>query len=156
MIKKIQSPEDIENAVMLLKEFIKETIYRNHEDEVSNHMHLGKMVHMIMNNHYAWLAEIDGNPAGLLLAIKEKNIWAPTLKQMRELVWYVRPEYRHGTNAGKLFLEYCKTADELLDRGEIDGYFTTNMPTTNPINLERRQFKLVEQTYLKERIKGEI
>jgi len=75
---------------------------------------------------------------------------------MRELVWYVRPEYRQGANAGKLFLEYCKTADELLDRGEIDGYFTTNMPTTNPINLERREFKLVEQTYLKERIKGEI
>lgn len=149
MIKQIKSSEDINKAIVLLKEFIRETIYKDHEDQV-NEMHLGKMVHLIMHNHYAWLAELDDDPVGILLAVKEPNMWAPSQKQMRELVWYVKPEHRQGATAGRLFLEYCRVADELLAQGQIQGYFTTRMTTTEEVNLERRGFRLTEQTYLKE------
>lgn len=150
MIKKICSQEDIQKAIILLQEFVKETIYRDLYPAASNEMHLGKMVHLIMHNHYAWLAELDGEPAGILLAIKEANMWAPTQKQMRELVWYVKPEHRTGPTAGRLFLEYCRVADQLLKEGEIQGYFTTRMTTTRDQGLENRGFRLTEQTYLKE------
>lgn len=150
MIKQIKSSEDIEKAITLLKEFLKETVYKDYAGSASNEMHLGKMVYMVMHNHYAWLAEIDGEPAGLLLAVKESNMWAPGQKQMRELVWYVREQYRQGAVAGRLFLEYCRVADQLLKDGEIQGYFTTRMASTEAVNLERRGFKLMEQTYLKE------
>lgn len=150
MIKKISSSEDIEKAIILLKEFLKETVYKDIYPANDSTMHLGKMVHLIMHNHYAWLAEIDDEPVGLLLALKEPNLWAPSLSQMRELVWYVRPEHRTGPTAGKLFLEYCRVADALLKDGEIQGYFTTRMTTTKDVGLERRGFTLVEQTYLKE------
>jgi hypothetical protein len=149
MIKQISSPEDIQQAVALLKEFIKETVYKDHE-QYFNEMHLGKMVHMVMHGHYAWLATIDDEAIGILLAVKEPNMWAPSQKQMRELVWYVKPEHRQGVSAGRLFLEYCRVAEELLEQGGIQGYFTTRMSSTEDINLERRGFKLVEQTYLKD------
>lgn len=149
MIKEIKSSEDINKAIVLLKEFIRETVYRDHEQQV-NEMHLGKLVHMIMHGHFAWLAELDDRPVGILLAVKEPNMWAPSQKQMRELVWYVLPEHRSGATAGRLFLEYCRVADELLEQGQIQGYFTTRMATTEPVNLERRGFRLTEQTYLKE------
>ena len=149
MIKKICSSQDIEQAIVLLKEFVRETVYRDYEEQV-NEMHLGRLVHMIMHGYFAWLAKLDGEPVGILLAVKEANIWAPSQKQMRELVWYVRPEHRQGVTAGRLFLEYCHVADELLKDGAIQGYFTTRMSTTEEINLERRGFRLTEQTYLKE------
>jgi hypothetical protein len=149
MIKKIKSSEDISKAIVLLKEFIKETVYKDREEHL-NEMHLGKMVHMIMHGHYAWLAEVDNEPVGLLLAVKEPNMWAPSQKQMRELVWYVKPEHRSGATAGRLFLEYCKTAESLLEEGAINGFFTSTQSTTQDINLERRGFKLVEKTFLKE------
>jgi hypothetical protein len=149
MIKKISSQEDLEQAVELLEEFILETVYKDHKGDI-NTMHLGRLVHMIMHSHYAWLATVDDRAVGLLLAVREKNIWAPTLSQMRELVWYVKPEHRQGAIAGRLFLEYCKAAERLLEEGQIDGFFTTRMASTEQINLERRGFKLVEQTFLKE------
>lgn len=149
MIKQIKSDEDLDQAIELLVQFIKETVYKDHDSDI-NRMHLGRLVHMIMHSHYAWLALVDDLPVGLLLAVREKNIWAPTLSQMRELVWYVKPEHRTGPIAGRLFLEYSRCADQLLEQGKIDGYFTTRMASTEPVNLERRGFKLVEQTYLKE------
>lgn len=150
MIKQIQSQEDIRQAIELLKEFIKETVYKDHAENISE-MHLGKMVHMVMHNHYAWLASLDDEAVGLLLAVKEANMWAPTQKQMREIVWYVKPEHRQGATAGRLFLEYCRQAEELMEQEEIQGYWTTRMTSTDSVNLERRGFKLREQTYLKEK-----
>lgn len=149
MIKKISSQEDIQQAIKLLEEFILETVYKGYKEDI-NTMHLGKMVHMVMHNHYAWLATIDDEPVGILLAVREANMWAPSQKQMRELVWYVKPEHRSGAIAGRLFLEYCKTAESLLEQGHIFGFFTSTQSTTQDINLERRGFKLVEKTFLKE------
>jgi predicted GNAT family acetyltransferase len=149
MIRQIKSTEDIHQAIVLLKEFVQETVYRDHQNQI-NEMHLGKMVHMVMHHHYAWLAELNDEPVGLLLAVKEPNMWAPGQKQMRELVWYVRPEHRTGAIAGRLFLKYCQVAESLLEQGQIAGFFTSTQSTTQDINLERRGFKLVEKTFLKE------
>jgi hypothetical protein len=150
MIKKISSQQDLDKAVELLEQFLLETVYKDHTTGNINAMHLGRLVHLVMHGHYAWLAEIDGEAVGLLLAVREKNLWLPTVNEMRELVWYVKPEHRSGPIAGRLFLEYCRCAEKLLEEDKIDAFFTTRMPTTEQINLERRGFKLVEQTYLKD------
>jgi hypothetical protein len=84
------------------------------------------------------------------MSVKEPNMWLPSAKELREVVWYVKPEHRKSTVGGKLFLQYCKKGDELLARGDIQGYFTTQMTTTRTIDLESRGFKLTERTFLKE------
>jgi len=150
MIKQIQSSEDIQQAIDLLKQFVKETVYQDLYPQHGNDMHLGRLVHVVMTNHYAWLDLREGKAVGILLAVKEANMWAPAQKQLRELVWYVLPEYRHTTAAARLFAEYCRTAEALADAGQIQGYFASTMPTTGAVNLERRGFQPVQQTYLKE------
>jgi hypothetical protein len=150
MIKQIQSSEDIQQAIDLLKQFVKETVYQDLYPQHGNDMHLGRLVHVVMTNHYAWLSYHQQQPVGILLAVKETNMWAPAQKQLRELVWYVLPEYRHTTAAGRLFAEYCRTAQALVASGDIYGYYVSTMPTTGEINLERRGFQPVQQTYLKE------
>jgi hypothetical protein len=62
----------------------------------------------------------------------------------------VRESHRGTTGAGRLFVEFCKTGEDLLNSGEIQGYFTTRMTTTTDYDLERRGFRLTEKLYLKD------
>ena len=106
---------------------------------------------MALHQGYVWLAEIDSVAVGLLIAVCEQNIWVPDCYQLRELVWYVREEYRRSAATGRLFIRFCQKADELLELGEIDGYFTTRMGSTPDYTLEDRGFRATETLYLKTR-----
>lgn len=137
-------------TVALLRKFLGETAYKQAALAAKDLEHLSKIVWTCLQYGYVWLAYNDEEPIGMLMAVKEPNMWLPRANQLRELVWYVVPEHRHTTVGGKLFLTYCQRAQKLLDTGVIDGYFTTRMSSTDPIDYERRGFRLTEQTYLKE------
>lgn len=139
------------DAIRLLQDFLKETAYSQSQEAANDIEHLGKLVFTVMNNGYIWISYIDDKPAGLLMAIKEKNLWAPQHCELRELVWFVKEEHRKTTIGGRLFKTFCDMGDTLLKQSKIDGYFTTRMTTTEDIDLERRGFRLTEKTYLKER-----
>ena len=136
--------------VELLKKFLSETSYSQAQEASENQEHLCKMTWTVQQYGYTWLGFVDDEPVGLLMAVKEPNAWFPKAIQFRELVWYVLPEYRSCSIGGKLFINYCKKAEELKKKGSIQGYFTTKMTTTDSIDLERRGFRLTESTYIKE------
>jgi hypothetical protein len=140
------------DAIRLLQDFLLETSYAQSREAANDVEHLGKLVFTVMNNGYIWIAYEDKEPVGILMSIKDRNMWAPTNIEFRELVWYVKPAHRNTLVSGRLFKHFCKKGDELLDQGLIQGYFTTRMATTTAIDLERRGFRLTENTYLKERI----
>jgi hypothetical protein len=87
---------------------------------------------------------------GLLVAAREQNMWIPEKRSLREVVWYVREEYRRTVGAGKLFVKFCEQAEQLLEQKEINVYFTTRMTTTEDYDLGRRGFRLTEKLYLKD------
>ena len=136
--------------VDLLKKFLGETSYSQAQQASRDTEHLCKIVWLVQQHGYIWLAEQDELPVGLLMAVREPNMWLPSARELKELVWYVVPEARRSTLGGKLFLQYCRKGDELLAKKEIQGYFTTQMTTTSPIDLERRGFRQTERTFLKE------
>ena len=147
---KLANTNDTLTVVNLLKSFLQETSYAQAKEASENFEHLCKIVWMTLQHGYIWLAYVGEKPAGVLLAIKEPNIWLPAAKELKELVWYIRPEYRKNTIGGKLFLNFCKKGEELLKSGEIQGYFTTKMTTTDTIDYESRGFRQTEVTYIKE------
>jgi len=150
MIKLAASLREINDCIDLLEIFLKDTVYQQGTIAAGNREHLGRLVKAVKSNGDIWIAYKDQTPAGLLMAIVEPNMWAPKISHYRELVWFVKKEYRSTTLGGKLFLTYCRQAEELMSKGVIQGYFTTQMTTTSPIDLESRGFRSVEQTYLKE------
>lgn len=152
MIKQIGTMVEARDAIRLLQEFLKETPYQQAQSAVNDIEHLGKLVFAIMNNGYIWVAYSDDKPVGLLMAVKEPNLWAPKCAELRELVWFVLPEHRQSTIGGRLFKKFCQRGDQLIAEQAIEGYWTTRMSTTDNIDLERRGFRLTEKTYLKERI----
>lgn len=147
---KLATTDDTLIIVKLLKQFLTETSYSQATEASQNFEHLCKITWMTLQHGYIWLAYVDEKPAGLLMAIKEPNLWLPQARELKELVWYVRPEYRKNSIGGKLFLKFCKTGEELLKLGEIQGYFTTKMTTTDTIDYESRGFRQTEVTYIKE------
>ena len=147
---RLATDEDSGIAVELLRRFLLDTSYSQAKEASENREHLVKLVWACQQFGFVWLAFIDNKPAGILMSLKEPNIWFPKKIQFRELVWFVLPEYRSSSIGGKLFINYCKKAEELKKKGLIEGYFTTKMTTTDSIDLERRGFRLTETTYIKE------
>ena len=147
---RLATTNDTLTIVNLLKSFLQETSYSQAVEASQDFEHLCKVTWITLQHGYIWLAYVDELPVGLLMAVKEPNLWLPKAKELKELVWYIRPEYRKNSIGGKLFLKFCKTGEELLKSGEIQGYFTTKMTTTDTIDYESRGFRQTEVTYIKE------
>lgn len=149
MIRQAQ-PDDTMTVVALLRQFLTETSYQQGKEAAKDLEHLCKLTWLTFQHGYIWLAYNEDNAVGMLMAIKEPNMWFPQAKELKEIVWYIRPEYRKTSLGGKLFLNYCRKGEDLLKNGLIQGYFTTKMTTTDTIDYESRGFRLTEQTYIKE------
>ena len=141
---------DTKIIVELLKEFLKETSYVQATSAINDIEHLCKLTWTVQQHGDIWLAFDDLTPVGLLMAVRQPNMWVAHAWEYRELVWFVMPEHRKSQIGGRLFVHYCHRAEELMKQKKIQGYFTTQMTTTKSIDLERRGFKLMERTYLKD------
>ena len=147
---KLATHKDTMTVVELLRRFLTETSYHQAEKARDDIEHLCKLVWTFQQYGYIWIATVNDEPVGMLIAVKEPNIWLPTARELREVVWYIVPEHRTNSIGGKLFLHYCRKGEELLLSGEIQGYFTTKMTTTDSIDYERRGFRKTEEVYIKE------
>jgi hypothetical protein len=140
---------DLNTVTLLLVEFLSSTSYNTHTDSVDRE-HIKRLAYTILYSGYTWLYYDKDTAVGLLIAVKESNMWMPSKTSLRELVWYVRESHRGTTGAGRLFVEFCQQGQSLLNSGEIQGYFTTRMTTTTDYDLERRGFRLTEKLYIKD------
>jgi hypothetical protein len=150
MIKQAHTLMDARHMIKLMQRFLTDTSYSQAEDASKDIEHLGKLAFTFLQNGYVWLAFDSEEPVGILIAIKEPNMWNPKITQLRELVWYVVPEKRNSTVGGRLFKQYCLKGDELKQQGKINVYFTSMMTSTEACDLERRGFRCTERTYIKE------
>jgi hypothetical protein len=146
---RLATRSDLNLVTALLVEFLTETSYDKHTD-VIDETHIKKLVFSVLQHGYIWIYFNGEVAVGLLVAVKEQNIWMPNKTSLRELVWFVRQEYRGTVGAGRLFIEFCQQAEKMLNRGDIQGYFTTRMTSTQDYDLESRGFRLTEKLYLKD------
>lgn len=146
---RLASRSDLNSVTDLLVEFLLQTSYNKHTDIIDNN-HLKQVVFAVLQHGYVWLLFNGEVPVGVLIAVKEQNIWMPNKTSLREMVWYVREEYRKTVGAGRLFIKFCEQGDKLIEEKKIDGYFTTRMTSTTDYDLESRGFRLCEKLYLKD------
>jgi len=147
---RLATRSDLNTVTNLLLEFLTDSSYSNHCAEPDAE-HIKRLVFSVLHQGYIWIL-FDGTEAqGILVAVKEASVWMPDRYSLRELVWYVRPEYRGTVSAGRMFIKFCEQGDQLLESGDISGYFTTRMSTTADYDLERRGFRQTEKLYIKEK-----
>jgi hypothetical protein len=140
---------DLNIVTDLIVEFLTQTAYNKHT-EVIDRQHLAKIAFSVLHSGYIWLYFNGEVAVGLLIAVKEQNMWMPNKASLREMVWYVREEYRKTIGAGRLFIKFCEQGEQLMLEKKIDGYLTTRMSSTQDYDLESRGFRLTEKLYLKD------
>ena len=138
---------DLSAVVEMLRNFRNNTPIEmmrecNNEEYISKLFH-----HIILGGGVALLAE-DKNTAGMIIGVKDQNVWDPNLKVLRELVYWVEPQYR-GSSAGyKLLLQYNKLAQELIDENKISMYTMTKMVNSPDLDFTKFGYKKAEEVWV--------
>lgn len=99
----------------------------------------------------SFIARTDDNQAmGIILSMAVPELWQPNIIRLRELAWYVLPQYRGTTAGARLFAAYVNAAENMQKQGRITSFTMTKLANSQDFNYEKRGFKLVESTYIKE------
>jgi len=127
--------------------------FRNHTPidmmrECNNEEYINKLFHhVILGGGIALIAE-DKDVAGMIIGVKDQNVWDPEVKVLRELVYWVEPQYRGSTAGYKLLLRYNKLAQELVDEQKIKMYTMTKMVNSPDLDFTRFGYKKTEEVWV--------
>lgn len=147
MIIRTANKFDLPYIIKMLKHFREQTpidLMRDCNDE----QYINKLYHhIILGGGLALVAEMD-QPIGMIIGIKDQNIWDPELKILRELVYWVEPEYRNTTAGYRLLKEYNKHANELKEQGKIKLYTMTKMTNSPDIDFSRFGYTKTEEVWV--------
>lgn len=91
---------------------------------------------------------IDDKMRGMLAAIITRNIWSPSVLELRELAWWIEPGHRKGMVGGRLFLEFNKRANRMLNEDRVQCVFASLMTTSDLQSLPG--WKKVDSTFMKD------
>ena len=93
---------------------------------------------------------IDNNMRGAIIAIKQGNVWAPNVKELNELLWWVEPEHRNGTIGGRLWKAFDERAKAMLKAGDID-FVVTSISAGGPlIDYTKRGYAPLGASFVRE------
>lgn len=62
---------------------------------------------------------IDEGGRGMLAAMVTPNFWCPEVMELKEIAWWVKPEFRRGSVGGRLFIEFDKIAKAYLAQNRV-------------------------------------
>jgi len=138
---------DLPHIITMLKHFREQTpvdIMKNCDNEE----YINKLYHhIILGGGIAIIAETD-KPIGMIIGVKDQNIWDPELRILRELVYWVEPEHRNTTAGYRLLKEYNKQATELVEQGKIKLYTMTKMVNSPDIDFARFGYTKTEEVWV--------
>ena len=93
---------------------------------------------------------IDNYMRGALIAVKQRNVWSPMVRELHELLWWVDPEHRSGTVGGRLWKTFDQIAGQMLAEKRIDFVVTSSSSTGPQIGYEKRGYKPIGCNFVRE------
>ena len=140
---------DIPILIAMIQEFSKETLIQKYKDETLwDKKYVGNLLYgLILGRGFI---VIDEDLKGMIIAMITPNVWCPKSNQLNELAWWVAPEARNGLLGGKLWIEFNKQAQKLLDEKRIDVVMTSLMANSPKIDYSKRGFKQLHTTFFRE------
>lgn len=128
--------------------FATESSIKTYDRETYNYEYARNLLLRCEKTGVCLVSEDQGQITGTILSMRVQDIWVPDVIRLRELAWWVQPEYRSTTTGARLFSEYRRQAQEMLDNKKITGYTITKLSTSPDFDYERRGFKFIEATYM--------
>lgn len=89
------------------------------------------LLHIFAGRGFAYVSEDSSGIHGMILALKNPNLWDEDAYAMHEVAYWVNPEKRGGTAGYKLIKAYVDHCKRLKEQGEI-SYFTISKMSSSP------------------------
>jgi len=110
--------------------------------------HISKLYHhILLGAGLALIAEENNKPIGILLAIKNGNIWDPEVKTLNHLLLWVVPEHRNSSAALRLIRSYNEHGKKMIEEKEIKMFSMTKAYHLGKLNLEKLGYTKAEETW---------
>jgi len=109
-----------------------------------------KLVDLILHRKHGviLLSREKDQITGMLMAVYSFNLWDQDIRCMRELAWWVRPEYRGGTSAYRLLQTYRDLGNLLIKDNVIKYYAISKMVSSPDIDYGRYGFTKIEESWI--------
>jgi hypothetical protein len=89
-----------------------------------------------------WIGEQDNRSVGMLISVRNPNLWNPELIYLQELAWWVEPEAR------RLLYAFRDYAIEQLEANNIAGYTMSKMISSPNLDYSKLGMKKLEETWI--------
>jgi N-acetylglutamate synthase-like GNAT family acetyltransferase len=138
---------DTESIIDMLMDYRQHSPIHLHKSTDNAHAR-DILAHIFAGLGVVFVAEdADGSLAGMLIAMKNPNVWDPKILMMNELAYWVNPESR-GSSAGyKLIKRYQEYATEIKDAGEIQAFTISKMINSPDLKYDRFGFEKIEEMW---------
>lgn len=148
MIRKA-TRHDIPALVEMMRRYAQEApIQALQRDAAHDPAHVSRLLFQIVSGR--GFVFIDDKLRGFIAAIVLRNVWCPSVVELRELAWWVDPEHRNKTLGGKLWIHFDCEAQTMLNEKRIGYVCTTRMNNSPAIDYTKRNYALLETTFFKE------
>ncbi len=104
--------------------------------------------HIILGAGVAIVAEKDDELVGIILALKNANIFYPDKTVLNELLIYVEPEHRKTSACYRMLSMYQKLADKMMSNEEITTYTVTKTEHLDQIKFEKLGYRKSEEVWV--------
>ena len=149
MIRKA-ARHDIQNIIDMMRDYANEApICALKNADKQDRTYVGNLIFTLIAGRGVVL--VDDDCRGFIAGVVVPNIWCPDVMELRELAWWVEPEYRGTSLGGRLWSEFNKTAQDMLDAGRVKIVCVSAMQTSPSLNYEKRGYALLETTYFREK-----
>lgn len=141
---------DIEAVLVLLKDFAAASLI---DYQSWSEADLGAARFRILNlimHQYLIVAEKDGKLIGMIGAMREQDPWIASRSRMRELFWWVDPEYRRGRLSAELYFRWEQDCERFIRDKLVDQVSLSTQPGSSDLDLSRRGWRCVESHWIKE------
>ncbi len=122
--------EDILPIIHLLEKFAGESGVKNGSEHFSQQAVGGMVGYSLMNGCcFVAVNKVEGaeETVGVILGSIGVNPWTASVREMREIAWYVLPEYRKTKAGIQLYKRYVEYSKELIEGGDICASFVATL-----------------------------
>jgi hypothetical protein len=139
---------DLDEIVIMLKRYRDASPLECHKD-ANDEDYIKDMLSQILVGRGIIFVSVDDYEElnGMLIAIRNPNIWDPKLMAINELCYWVNPESRGGTAGYRLLSAYKDYCEEAKANGQIHYYTISKMVTSPNLDYGRFGFNKLEEMW---------
>ncbi len=142
--------KDFDRIVEMMVNFANSAPIEDYHNPQYNSRGIRNYLTQVMTNGCLIVGEADGNIQGMLLAQICSDPWLPQVKTLKELAWWVEPDYRNTSLGYKLLMKYVETGKKLKEKNIINNFILTNMTVSPDFDLGKRGWRAIETNYVYE------